>query len=278
VLLNDGVKLSGRARGQGVSYRSAFSWFRARTVPVPARQLPTGTSLVDSPARTVGAAGASCRVQSAEQRADLERQAGRVGEGCGTRGITFAATMGEVIPNPRHLEVAQRELRRLQRQASRRVGPDRRTRQVPSARRRNTHVRIAGLHTAVAHARRDGLHTLPTRLVRTHGTIVIEDLNVAGMSRNRRLARHVAGVGMGELRRQVEYKTGWSGVRLHIANRWYPSSTTCSGCGVVKTKLRLSWERTYTCGQRWFTMDRDLNAARNLATLVGEVTSCGGGE
>jgi putative transposase len=217
-------------------------------------------------------------VPSAEQRADLERQAGRVGEGCGTRGITFAATMGQVIPNPRHLEVAQRELHRLQRQASRRICPDRRTRQVPSARWRNTHVRIAGLHTAVAHARRDGLHTLTTRLVRTHGTIVIEDLNVAGMSRNRRLARHVAGVGMGELRRQVEYKTGWSGVRLHIANRWYPSSTTCSGCGVVKTKLRLSCERTYTCGQRWFTMDRDLNAARNLATLVGEVTSCGGGE
>jgi putative transposase len=82
---------------------------------------------------------------------------------------------------------------------------------------------------------------------------------------------------MGELRRQVEYKTGWSGVRLHIANWWYPSSKTCSGCGVVKTTLRQS-ERTYTCGQRGFTLDRELNAARNLATLVGEVTSCAGGE
>jgi putative transposase len=239
-------------------------------------QLPTGTSLVDSPARTVGAAVASCRVPSAEQRADLERQAGRVGEGCGTRGITFAATIGEVIPNPRHLEVAQRELRRLQRQASRRIGPDRRTRQVPSGWRK-THVRIAGLHTVVANARRDGLHTLTNRLARGHGTIVIEDLNVVGMSRNRRLARHVAGVGMGELRRQVEYKTGWSGVQLHIANRWYPSSTTCSGCGVVKTTLRQS-ERTYIRGQCGFTLDRDLNAASNLATLVGEVTGCGGGD
>jgi putative transposase len=65
---------------------------------------------------------------------------------------------------------------------------------------------------------------------------------------------------------------------VHRADRWFPSSKTCSGCGVVKTKLRLSCERTYTCGQRWLTMDRDLNAARNLATLVGEVTSCGGGE
>jgi putative transposase len=80
----------------------------------------------------------------------------------------------------------------------------RRTRQVPSARWRRTQVRIARLHTAVANARRDGLHQLTTRLVRGHGTIVIEDLNVAGMTRNRRLARHVAGVGMGELRRQVD--------------------------------------------------------------------------
>jgi putative transposase len=130
--------------------------------------------------------------------------------------------------------------------------------------------RIARLHTAVANARRDGLCQLTTRLVRTHGTIVIEDLNVAGMTRNRRLARHVAGVGMGELRRQVEYKAGWSGVRVHIAGRWYPSSTTCSGCGVVKTKLRLS-ERTFRCDECGLVLDRDFNAARNLAALVGEV-------
>jgi putative transposase len=75
---------------------------------------------------------------------------------------------------------------------------------------------------------------------------------------------------MGELRGQVEYKTGWSGVRLHIADTWYPSSKTCSSCGAVKTELRLSSERTCTCGQCGFTLDRDLNAARNLAALVGE--------
>jgi putative transposase len=162
------------------------------------------------------------------------------------------------------------------------VGPDRRTRQVPSARWRNTQARIAALHTAVANARRDGLHQLTTRLVAGHGTIVVEDLNVAGMTRNRRLARHVAGVGMGELRRQVEYKTGWSGVRLHIANRRYPSSKTCSGCGAVKTKLRLS-ERTFRYDECPLVLDRDRNAARNLAALVGEVIggtssqSCGAG-
>src|SRR4030088_3725691 len=98
------------------------------------------------------------------------------------------------------------------------------------------------------------------------GTIVIEDLNVAGMLRNRHLARHVAGVGMGELRRQVEYKTGWSGVRAYIVNRCYPSSKTCSGCGAVApnragpnapTPAASTGSRSTATG----------GAARNLATL-----------
>jgi len=128
---------------------------------------------------------------------------------------------------------------------------------VPSQRWRTTQARIARLHTAVTNARRDGLHKLTTRLVREHGTIVIENLNVAGMLRNRRLARHVAGVGWGELRRQIEYKTGWAGGRVVVADRWYPSSKTCSACGVVKAKLRLS-ERTFRCDQCDFVLDRDL--------------------
>jgi putative transposase len=117
-----------------------------------------------------------------------------VGVDLGVKSLAVLST-GEVIANPRHLEVALKELRRLQRQASRRVGPDKRTRQKPSRRWRTTQARIARLHTAVANARRDGLHQLTTRLARTHGTIVVEDLHVAGMLRNRRLARHIAGVG-----------------------------------------------------------------------------------
>ncbi|WP_436492558.1 IS607 family element RNA-guided endonuclease TnpB [Actinokineospora sp. HUAS TT18] len=201
-----------------------------------------------------------------------------VGVDLGIKCLAVLST-GEVIPNPRHLDAALASLRRLQRQAARRVGPDRRTRQTPSARWRKTYARIAHLHTAVANARRDGLHKLSTRLVRTHGTIVLEDLNVAGMLRNRRLARHIAGVGMGELRRQITYKAAWAGGRVHLADRWYPSSRTCSDCGAVKAKLRLA-ERTYHCDQCGLSLDRDLNAARNLAQLVDAVAgmsspSCG---
>jgi putative transposase len=114
-----------------------------------------------------------------------------VGVDLGVKSLAVLST-GEVIPNRRHLEVAQRELRRLQRQASRRVGPDRRTRQVPSARWRNTQARIVRLHTAVADARRDGLRQLTTRLVHTHGTIVIEDLR-----RRRDAAQPAAGSSCG---------------------------------------------------------------------------------
>jgi putative transposase len=198
-----------------------------------------------------------------------------VGVDLGVKSLAVLST-GEIIPNPKHLEVALRELRRLQRQAARRTGPDKRTRTTPSNRWRTTQARIAKLHTRVANARRDGLHKLTTRLVRTVGAIVLEDLNVSGMIRNRRLARHVAGVGMAELRRQIEYKAGWAGVHVHIADRWYPSSKTCSDCGVVKTKLRLS-ERIFTCESCGMSMDRDLNAARNLAGLVEATSSpsCG---
>ncbi len=199
-----------------------------------------------------------------------------VGVDLGVKSLAALST-GEVITNPKHLEGVQRRLRRLARQASRRHGPDRRTRQQPSNRWRRTQAHLARLHTAVANARRDGLHKLSTRLATTFGTIVVEDLHVAGMVRNRRLARHIAGVGMAELRRQIQYKAEWAGVSVHVADRWFPSSKRCSGCGAVKAKLCLS-ERTYTCEQCQLVVDRDLNAARNLAALVSEITGGDGGE
>jgi putative transposase len=189
-------------------------------------------------------------------------------------GVTSLAVLstGEVIGNPKHREIAQRELRRLQRQAARRVGPDKRSKRKPSQRWRRTQARITTLHARIANARRDGLHKLSTRLVRTHGVIVVEDLHVTGMMANRRLARHIAGVGMGELRRQLAYKTRWSGVDLHVADRWYPSSKTCSDCGAVKAKLPLR-VRVFHCEGCGLVLDRDLNAARNLAALVARETS-----
>ena len=91
----------------------------------------------------------------------------------------------------------------------------------------------------------------------------IEDLNVAGMVGNHRLARSVEDAAFAELRRQLEYKTARTGARLHVIDRWYPSSMTCSNCGTVKAKLSLS-ERVYNCEECGLVIDRDLNAAINI--------------
>ena len=199
------------------------------------------------------------------------RVAGVVGVDLGITSLAVLST-GQVVPNPRHLDGALRALRRVQRQASRRRGPDRRTRTEPSNRWRKTKARIAALHTRVANARRDGLHKLTTRLVRDHDVVVVEDLNVAGMVRNHRLARHIAGLGMAELRRQLDYKATDAGVRLVVADRWFPSSKTCSVCGAVRAKLTLA-EREFVCELCGTRLDRDLNAAHNLAALADEAAS-----
>jgi putative transposase len=111
------------------------------------------------------------------------------------------------------------------------------------------------------------LHQLTSALAQTYGTVVVEHLNLAGMLRNHRLARRIADAGWGELRRQLDYKTTWVGGILVEADSFYPSSKTCSGCGHVKAKLPLS-ERTYRCERCGLVLDRDHNAARNLAALV----------
>ncbi|WP_405089401.1 transposase [Micromonospora sp. NBC_01392] len=181
---------------------------------------------------------------------------------------------GELVPNPRHLNDAQRRLRLLGRAMSRKNGPHRRTGRRPSKRWQRAANRLGRAHARVANLRRDGLHKLTTRLVREHATVVVEDLNVAGMLRNRRLARHITDAGFGEIRRQLTYKASWNGGQLIVADRWYPSSKTCSGCGAVKTKLPLS-ERAYHCQTCGLTLDRDLNAARNLAALAAQATTAG---
>ncbi|MEO3871794.1 RNA-guided endonuclease TnpB family protein [Nonomuraea sp. B12E4] len=124
------------------------------------------------------------------------------------------------------------------------------------------------IHHRVAALRGDALHKLTTRLAREYGTIVVEDLNVAGLVRNRRLARVISDAGFGEIRRQLTYKTAWQGGILVVAGRWFPSSKTCSGCGAVKAKLPLR-VRTFARPSCGLVMDRDVNAARNPAALVG---------
>ena len=124
--------------------------------------------------------------------------------------------------------------------------------------------RLAKRHRKVANTRRHLVHQASKALVERCQVLVIEDLNVARMVRNRRLAKSVSDAAMGELSRQFLYKARWHGVEVRVADRFFPSSKTCSGCGEVKKDLDLS-TRTYSCENCGLVIDRDLNAAINLA-------------
>jgi putative transposase len=104
-------------------------------------------------------------------------------------------------------------------------------------------------------------------LAARYETVAVEDLNVAGMTRNRRLARAIADQGFGTARRMLDCKTKRNGGTLVVADRWFPSSKKCSGCGHVRARLSLS-ERTYRCERCGLVVDRDVNAARNLLYLA----------
>ena len=173
---------------------------------------------------------------------------------------------------PRELKAAHRKLRTLQRKAARQVGPwDRATgtRRAPSQGWLRTQADIARVHARVAHLRVDRLHKLTAVLSQTHAVIGAETLAVKNMmarggAAKRGLNRALADAALGELFRQLGYKTRWYGAQLVKADRWFPSSKLCSGCGVVKAKLHLA-ERTYECDSCGLVIDRDLNAAVNLA-------------
>ncbi len=185
-------------------------------------------------------------------------------------GVKTLATLsdGTVFANPQTLGRKLRKLRQLSKSLSRK--------KKGSKNREKAKLRLARLHLRIFNIRQDTLHKVTTYLAKSHSKIVIEDLNVSGMMRNRRLARAIADVGFYEFRRQLEYKCWWYGSQLAIASRTYPSSKLCSGCGHRKKELLLS-EREYHCEECGLRIDRDLNAALNLVTvsLPETLTACG---
>jgi putative transposase len=298
-LKNFGDSRSGKRAGR----RAGFPRFKSRRSAVPNVRFTTGAIRVEPDRHhiTLPRLGAikthestrklARRIEAGTARilsATVRREAGRwfvsfttevgrqvetptcraavVGVDLGISNLAVLST-GQVVPNPRHLSSALRKLRSASRVVSRRTGPDRRTGRRPSKRRERARSRVSRMNARVANLRRDSLHRLTTGLATTYGTIVVEDLNVAGMLDNRRLARQVADASFGEIRRQLNYKTKWNGGELVVADRWFPSSKTCSACQTVKPKLSLA-QRTFTCKHCGLVLDRDLNAALNLKQYV----------
>ena len=166
---------------------------------------------------------------------------------------------GEVIVGPKPHKALLARLRRLSRSLSRK--------QKGSANRQKAKIKLAQLHARIAAIRLDALHQLTSDLTRRFHTIAIEDLNVRGMMKNRRLARAIADMSFFEFRRQLEYKAAMRGGQVWVADRFYPSSKTCSCCGHKLEKLDLS-VRAWTCPSCSTHHDRDVNAAINLKTMA----------
>ena len=197
---------------------------------------------------------ASLTVERKDREAQRTPKGGAVGVDLGVKTLATLSD-GTIIANPHCLAASERRLKRAQKALSRKTRG--------SKRRAKARAKVARIHARVANQRIDAIHKATTWLAGTYSEISIEDLNAAGMVRNHHLAKAVMDAAFAEFRRQLEYKTAKTGARLHVIDRWYPSSKTCSECGRVKAKLSLS-ERVYRCDGCGLVMDRDLNAAVNI--------------
>lgn len=193
-------------------------------------------------------------VQVEEDIVVPENQGPAVGIDLGLKSLIVDSDGGS-IPPPKPLFKSFKRLRRLSKRHSRK--------KKGSMNRRKSARKLARLHYRVACQRSDCLHKITTRLAKTKSVIVIEDLNISGMVRNHCLARSISDAGWSELVRRLEYKTKWYGSKLVKADRFFPSTKMCSGCGHVKDEMSLA-ERVYRCDYCGLVMDRDVNAAKNL--------------
>jgi len=183
-------------------------------------------------------------------------------------GVKTLATLSDAqqIENPKALRSNLKKLKRLSRRHSRK--------QKGGKNRAKATRKLARLHAHIANIRKDALHKATSLIVAKTkpdqgrpSCIVMEDLNVSGMLKNRKLSRAIADMGFYEFRRQLTYKAGYAGSLVYTVSRWEPSSKTCSWCGWEDCNLTLS-DRIFLCKECGYVADRDYNAAINLALLA----------
>lgn len=192
---------------------------------------------------------------------------GAVGVDLGVSALATLST-GESIAGPKAHKALLCRLQRLSRSLSRKAKG--------SENRKKAKVKLSRLHARIGNIRQNSLHQLTTDLTRLFHTIGIEDLNVKGMVKNRHLSRAVSDMGFFEFRRQLDYKAAQRGGMIVVADRWYPSSKTCSACGHKLETLPLV-VREWACPECGSVHDRDVNAAINLKNLAvsSTVSACG---
>jgi putative transposase len=181
----------------------------------------------------------------------------------------FTLSTGEKIANPRHERRDRERLAKAQRELSRKAKGD-------GANRQKARQEVAKIHARIADRRRDVLHKLTTRLVRENQTLVIEDLTVRSMVKNRSMSRAISDAAWAQFRNLLEYKATWYGREVIAVDRFFPSSKLCSHCGTLQPEMPLG-VRTWMCGSCGTVHDRDVNAAKNVLAAGLAVSVCGAG-
>lgn len=183
---------------------------------------------------------------------DINRQPS-VGVDFGIKELAVLST-GDVFSANQKLKSSLCQLAKLQRKLAKKVKG--------SNHRAKAKLKVQKLHFRIAKQRQAALHDLSNTLTKTFDVITIEDLNVKGMVKNRKLSRAIHDAGFGYLREMIKYKAKLRNCTVVIANRYFPSSKTCSSCGTIKQNLTLA-DRVFSC-ECGFSGDRDFNAALNL--------------
>ena len=188
-------------------------------------------------------------------KSDTAKKVDRVGVDLGIKTLAYLST-GVSFASSMPYKLYVKRLARLQWLN--------RNKQIGSNNWKKAQLKIAKLHQKISNVRKDALHKLTTYLAKNHSQIVIEDLNVSGMLKNRKLAKSIADMGFYEFRRQLEYKCQLYGSKLIVADRFFASSKTCSNCGWYNRDLELS-DRWFICVGCGSFIERDWNASINLS-------------
>ena len=191
-------------------------------------------------------------------------------------GISNFATLsnGLVITAPKPLDKLTRLIVRRQRQLNKKQHPKTKGDILKGVKKSNNYIKasnkLSKIHTRVANTRLDFLHKFTSHLVRNYNGISLETLQTKNIMKNHKLAKSLSDVSFSKFNEILEYKAKYNGVSIHRADRFYPSSKTCSHCGSIKSDLKLS-DRTFKCNECGYTINRDLNASINLAKQLGRV-------
>nr|WP_205825615.1 RNA-guided endonuclease TnpB family protein [Microbispora catharanthi] len=266
-----------RSRASAEYTRSSFRWRNGQLTlakmdtpldVVWSRPLPDGArpSTVTVSRDSAGRWFVSILVE--ERIRPLAPNGDAVGVDAGISALVTLST-GKKVTNPRHERADRRRLARAQQALARKAKG--------SANHAKARLKVARIHARIADRRRDHLHKSTTRLVRETQTVVIEDLTVRNLMKNRRLARAISDASWREMRAMLEYKAAWYGRELLVVDRWFPSSKLCSACGTLQRSLPLHVRKwRCACGA---VHDRDVNAAENIlaAGLAERRNACGAG-